>query len=74
MVSQAQVLFVSLMSLCVFKDYRKRYDLPQWIGLLLISGGIGLIGYSSIAFDANPADQPSNNALGVIVTLISTVF
>lgn len=73
MLRNLYVLFLATFSACCFRDYRRNFDLPQGIGLLILVIGSMLISYSAIAFNDNK-EEARNNTIGVIVTLIGSCF
>lgn len=73
MLRNLNVLFVATFSSIFFRDYRQKFDLPQGIGLLILVCGNMLISYSAVGFSG--ADETAkDNVLGVILTLLGTVF
>lgn len=69
------MLFVSLLSLAIFKSYRQSYDLPYGIGVGLITIGCVIISYASAFFGTGSENDASvNNVLGVIMSILGTVF
>lgn len=73
MLRNLNVLFVATFSSIFFRDYRQKFDLPQGIGLLILVAGNMLISYSAVGF--KDADESArNNVLGVILTLLGTIF
>ena len=73
MLRNLNVLFVATFSSIFFRDYRQKFDLPQGIGLLILVCGNMLISYSAVGFSDSDTTA-KNNILGVIMTLLGTVF
>ncbi|KAH0576216.1 Transmembrane domain-containing protein [Spironucleus salmonicida] len=63
------VVFVALVSLCIFRDYRQRFDLPQLMGLVILFLGATIIALGSILFTQQNS-VALNPAMGIIFTLL----
>ena len=72
MLRNVAVCFVALFSSFLFKDFRRKFDVPQAIGLLTLVGGSVLISYASTALQS---DSPTarNQLLGIAIILAGTV-
>lgn len=62
------VCFVALFSSCIWKDYRRKFDFPHIIGILLLVCGSTFVACSAIVFGVEMGNM-ANPVLGVALTL-----
>ncbi|KAH0576292.1 Transmembrane domain-containing protein [Spironucleus salmonicida] len=67
------VIFVAMMSACLWRDYRKSFDLPQLVGLIILFIGATIIALATILFVDN-TNQAKNDALGISLVLVGNIF
>ncbi|KAH0575769.1 Transmembrane domain-containing protein [Spironucleus salmonicida] len=67
------VIFVAMMSACIWKDYRKSFDLPQIIGIVILFVGATIIALATILFQ-DSSSQARNNVLGIVLVLVGNLF
>ena len=51
MLRNCVVLFVAILSSILWKDYRRKFDLPQLVGLTLILAGEFIISYAAVSMN-----------------------
>lgn len=73
MMRNCTVAFVAAFSAISFKSYRRHFDLPQLIGLIMVVVGMIAICLVSYFRDGDQESAP-NNILGVVVCIVSTIF
>ncbi|CAL6005980.1 Transmembrane_domain-containing protein [Hexamita inflata] len=73
MVRNCSVVFVALFSALSFKHYRKTFDLPQFVGLLVLI--IGMVAICTVSYyrDQDQKSAP-NNVLGIILVIVGSAF
>ncbi|KAH0569794.1 Transmembrane domain-containing protein [Spironucleus salmonicida] len=68
-----RVIFVALLSLCIWRDFRVKFDLPQVFGLVVLFLGATLVALSAIVFGTADSTAVSP-ILGVVLTILGCLF
>ena len=74
MLRNVSVVFVAGMSAILWQDYRRKFDLPQLIGLIVLVGGASLISYAAIGFNSSQENPAKNPGLGIVMILMGCIF
>ncbi|KAH0577145.1 Transmembrane domain-containing protein [Spironucleus salmonicida] len=71
--SRCTALFIAIFSFCIWRDYRKKFDLPQVVGLLMLFTGAAITAVASIMFSTS-SETAKNPTIGVVTSILGSLF
>lgn len=74
MLRNLTTLFIAGFSAVLWRDFRRAFDLPNGIGLLVLTVGACIVTYTSVSFNQPNSGEAHNPVLGAVLVLIGCLF